>query len=425
MSRASEGSASTPLDNAQAARARLARALRDGGRAPSPAVQAAFASVPRHLFVPGVSPDAAYADEALVIKYDEHGVPVSSSSQPAMMAIMLEQLGLEPGHRVLEIGAGSGYNAAVMAHIVGPAGRVITVDIDQGLIAAARDALRAAGYPAVEARCADGGYGAPDAAPFDRVIVTAGAWDIAPAWLDQLGPDGRLVLPLSVRGIQLSVSLRRPESPAPVPASTVPASAGPWVATSAFRCGFVRMAGAFADPAPYRRLGPSWYAQADGDPPLDAEALAAALAAPPAEAGTGLRASGPDEISDLDLWFTLTQPALGRLMVISAEPGGLPPLGGLTSGADGDLAVALVTGAAEEITVRGYGPGGPDLARHLAGLAPDWDAAGRPGAATLRLEAWPADPADPMSAARPPADPGQRVLARPHVRLAAGWPSPA
>jgi protein-L-isoaspartate(D-aspartate) O-methyltransferase len=414
--RASEGSAGASPDAAQAARARLASALRDGGRAPSPAVQAAFASVPRHLFVPGLTPDAAYADEALVIKYDEHGVPVSSSSQPAMMAIMLEQLGLEPGHRVLEIGAGSGYNAAVMAHVVGPAGRVITVDIDEGLIEAARDALRTAGYPQVEARCADGGYGAADAAPFDRIIVTAGAWDIAPAWLDQLGPGGRLVLPLSVRGIQLSVSLSR---------ATASPAAGPWIATSAFRCGFVRMAGAFADPAPYRRLGPSWYAQADGDPPLEAEALAAALGAPPAEAGTGLPARGPDEISDLDLWLTLTQPALGRLMVISAEPGGLPPLGGLTSGADGDLAVALVTGAAEEITVRGYGPGGPGLARYLAGLAPDWAAAGRPGAATLRLEAWPADPADPLSAARPPADPGQRILARPHVRLAAGWPPPA
>ena len=106
----------------EVARARLARSLRDSGRTPSPAVQAAFAAVPRHLFVPELTPAAAYADDALVIKYDPDGLPVSSSSQPAMMAIMLEQLGLEPGHRVLEIGTGSGYNAAVLAHIVGPGG---------------------------------------------------------------------------------------------------------------------------------------------------------------------------------------------------------------------------------------------------------------------------------------------------------------
>src|ERR1700728_5226711 len=87
----------------EVARARLARALHDSGRTPSPAVQAAFGSVPRHLFVPQLDPAAAYADDALVIKYDAGGLPVSSSSQPAMMAIMAEQLGLEPGHRVLEI----------------------------------------------------------------------------------------------------------------------------------------------------------------------------------------------------------------------------------------------------------------------------------------------------------------------------------
>ena len=88
--------------------------------------------------------------------------------------------------------------------------------------------------------CADGGYGDPAGAPFDRIIVTAGAWDIAPAWLDQLEPGGLLVLPLSVRGIQLSVALER--------------QAGDWVGTSAWRCGFVRMLGAFAGPEVMRGL---------------------------------------------------------------------------------------------------------------------------------------------------------------------------
>ncbi|HEY2284421.1 MAG TPA: methyltransferase domain-containing protein, partial [Streptosporangiaceae bacterium] len=327
----------------EVARARLAAALRVSGAAPTPAVLAAFAAVPRHLFVPELTPAAAYADDALVIKYDADGMPVSSSSQPAMMAIMAEQLGLEPGHRVLEIGTGSGYNAAVMAHIVGPGGRVITIDIDPGLIARARASLAAAGSGPVEARSADGGFGDPGGAPFDRVIVTAGAWDIAPAWLDQLAPAGRLVLPLSVRGIQLSVALRRHEDH--------------WAAVSAFRCGFVRMAGAFADPEPFRPLGSARYALAGGEP-AGAGPLAAALAAGPvAEAGTGVGAAG---LSDLDLWLTLTQPGLGRLTVISTAPGGLLPFGGLTRGAaPADLGVAALAVAAGEIVIRGYGAGGP------------------------------------------------------------------
>jgi protein-L-isoaspartate(D-aspartate) O-methyltransferase len=349
--------------------------------------------------VPELTPAAAYADDALVIKYDADGMPVSSSSQPAMMAIMAEQLGLEPGHRVLEIGTGSGYNAAVMAHIVGPGGRVITIDIDPGLIARARASLAAAGSGPVEARSADGGFGDPGGAPFDRVIVTAGAWDIAPAWLDQLAPAGRLVLPLSVRGIQLSVALRRHEDH--------------WAAVSAFRCGFVRMAGAFADPEPFRPLGSARYALAGGEP-AGAGPLAAALAAGPvAEAGTGVGAAG---LSDLDLWLTLTQPGLGRLTVISTAPGGLLPFGGLTRGAaPADLGVAALAVAAGEIVIRGYGAGGPALAAELAGLAPAWTGRGRPGAAGLQLAAWPAG-------TPPRAAPGWAVLHRPHVVLTAGWP---
>jgi protein-L-isoaspartate(D-aspartate) O-methyltransferase len=387
----------------EVARARLAAGLRASGRTPSAAVQAAFASVPRHLFVPELTPAAAYADDALVIKYDSDGLPVSSSSQPAMMAIMLEQLGLAPGHRVLEIGTGTGYNAAVLAHIVGPGGRVVTIDIDPGLVARAQASLVAAGAAAaVQARSADGGFGDPGGAPFDRVIVTAGTWDIAPAWLDQLAPGGRLVLPLSVRGIQLSVALQRHDEH--------------WAAASAFRCGFVRMAGAFADPEPFRPLGSARYAQAGGGPPAAAGILAAALAAgPAAEAGTGIGAAG---LGDLDLWLTVTQPGLGRLTVISTAPGGLLPFGGLTRGhGAADLGVAALAVADGEIVVRGYGPGGPALAADLAGRAPEWTGRGQPGAGDLRLAAWPAG--IPLRAAD-----GQAVLRRPHVTLVAGWPAP-
>src|SRR5215472_12001059 len=111
-----------------AARARLVDELRDSGRLTSRAVEAAFRAVPRHVFLPEMVATDAYQDEAFVIKTGDNGLPISSSSQPAIMAIMLEQLGLARGNRVLEIGAGTGYNAALMAFLVGTGGSVVTVD---------------------------------------------------------------------------------------------------------------------------------------------------------------------------------------------------------------------------------------------------------------------------------------------------------
>src|SRR5512141_689306 len=108
-------------------------------------VEAAFRAVPRHLFLPEVPLEQVYSDRAISAKQDPEGKWISSSSQPAIMAIMLEQLGLEPGHKVLEIGTGPGYNAALMAHIVGEAGQVVTVEIDEDLVEAAREHLEQAG----------------------------------------------------------------------------------------------------------------------------------------------------------------------------------------------------------------------------------------------------------------------------------------
>src|SRR5258708_24206156 len=98
------------------------------------------------------------------------------------MAIMVEQLALQPGDRILEIGAGTGYNAALMAHLVGPKGQVVTVDIDQDTAAAAQAHLATAGADDIRVLCGDGALGYPEAAPYDRIILTAGTWDIAPAW---------------------------------------------------------------------------------------------------------------------------------------------------------------------------------------------------------------------------------------------------
>src|SRR5689334_7832237 len=95
----------------------LVEYLKQGGHLPSPSVEAAFRAVPRHLFLPDLELEKVYQDEAIPTKLQDE-IPISSSSQPTIMAIMLEQLRLKPGQRVLEIGAGTGYNAALIAHIV-------------------------------------------------------------------------------------------------------------------------------------------------------------------------------------------------------------------------------------------------------------------------------------------------------------------
>ena len=164
----------------------------------TPQVRKAFASVPRHRFVPNVDPETAYADQPVFIRWDA-GIPISSSTQPTMMAIMAEQLRLEPGSRVLEIGAGTGYNAAILAHIVGESGHVVTIDIDQDIVDEAAGNLSNAGYGEVEAVCRDGFEGFPPGQPYDRIMVTVGAQDVSPHWVEQLRDGGIMVVPLWFR----------------------------------------------------------------------------------------------------------------------------------------------------------------------------------------------------------------------------------
>lgn len=162
-------------------------------------VRDAFLAVPRELFVPdhaqadGLA--AVYKDDAIVTKKDPRGVPISSSSQPGIMAPMLEMLGLEPGLHVLEVGAGTGYNAALIKTVVGPSGRVTTIDVDPDIARGARAALRRGGYPVRVVR-GDGRAGFRQAAPFDRIIVTASARRLERAWHRQLADGGVVVAPL-------------------------------------------------------------------------------------------------------------------------------------------------------------------------------------------------------------------------------------
>jgi protein-L-isoaspartate(D-aspartate) O-methyltransferase len=180
-------------------RQRLVTHLRRTGTLTDPTIERAFLAVPRELFVIPVAPqqglEPVYRDHAIVTKRDAQGRPTSSSSQPSIMAVMLKQLDVRPGQRVLEIGAGSGYNAALLATLVGAGGLVVSVELDDQVARAARAALAQGGYP-VQVATADGRHGWAAGAPFDRIIVTASTDDVPRAWFDQLVVDGRLVLPL-------------------------------------------------------------------------------------------------------------------------------------------------------------------------------------------------------------------------------------
>lgn len=158
---------------AAALRARLVETLRARGALHSPAVLEAFARVPRHVFVPEVPVEEAYRDRWIATRRTPDGEVISSSSQPEIMAIMLEQLEVRPGQRVLEIGAGTGYHAALLAHLAGPTGTVTTVDLDPDLADGARRHLAAAGVPGVRVVCGDGWEGWAEGGPWDRIVLTA------------------------------------------------------------------------------------------------------------------------------------------------------------------------------------------------------------------------------------------------------------
>lgn len=152
-----------------------------------PNVLAAMRIVPRHAFIRPTEQRYAYADHPLPIGYDQ------TISQPYIVAFMTEALKLRPNSKVLEIGTGSGYQAAVCAEI---AKQVYTIEIVEGLAKRAKKCLKELGYPNVFVRFGDGFFGWKENAPFDAIIGTAAAGRIPPPLLEQLKPGGRMILPV-------------------------------------------------------------------------------------------------------------------------------------------------------------------------------------------------------------------------------------
>ena len=165
-------------------------------------VLAAMARVPRHLFVPSPETARAYEDTPLPIGFDQ------TISQPYIVGYMSEALKLAPNHRVLEIGTGSGYQAAILAEL---AGDVFSIEIVPELADRARRTLAAAGYRNVQVRAGNGYAGWPEQAPFDRIILTAAPPEIPEALVAQLAVGGILVAPVG-RYFQEMTILTRSES---------------------------------------------------------------------------------------------------------------------------------------------------------------------------------------------------------------------
>jgi protein-L-isoaspartate(D-aspartate) O-methyltransferase len=325
------------------------------GTVRSPAVERALRSVQRHRFIPEVSLAEAYADDVVVIKRDADGSALSSLSQPTMVAIMLEQLDVEPGQRVLEIGAGTGYNAALLADLVGGDGLVTTVEYDPLVADRARTTL-ASVDPRVEVVTGDGEVGYAAHAPYDRIIVTVGAWDIPPAWWAQLSLTGTLVVPLRLGGLQRSIAFR-------------PIRPGRWRSTSIETCGFVPMQGAGAVTSCAVRLTATVALHIEDQVPISGR-LARALEFPPALVWTGVLPDGGEAFGELELWLLTAVRALGRLGVDEAElVAPVPAWGAPTVIADDSFAYLTrrtAGGNGAEIGVAAYGPAAADLATATA-----------------------------------------------------------
>jgi protein-L-isoaspartate(D-aspartate) O-methyltransferase len=376
-------------DAAASLRAAMVGELRDLEAIVSEPVAAAVAAVPRHLFAVGEPLEAAYAaDSALVIKRDADGIALSSLSAAHIQAVMLEQAAIEPGMRVLEVGSG-GYNAALLAELVGATGTVVSVDIDPEIVDRARDCLATAGYDRVEVVLADANHGVPEYAPFDRIVVTAGVWDIPSAWLAQLSNNGRIVIPLRMRGLTRSIAFDRD---------------GNGLVSDSYRlCGFVPMQGAGSYSERLISIGEGVALRVDDQSQdFDIDALAAAVRQPHQESWTGAAFDLPDE---LELFMATSSPQMVMLhasqdlvnqgLVALSATRGVPALVDGSSFAYRTKRPNEKTGGFES-GILAYGPDAESVAEQYAELLRRWAADHRRrGAARLRYTPMPAGTAEP------------------------------
>lgn len=407
-------SGDTPdADRAAQLRAELVDKLRTDGKITSPAVEAAFLTVARERFLPPDVPlEVAYGvDNSVVTKRDEHGVAISSVSAAYIQARMLEQAELRPGMTVLEIGSG-GLNAALIAEMVGPEGRVVSVDIDPEVTDRAAALLDQTGYGSrVRVLVADAEHGVPGEGPFDAAIVTVGAWDIAPAWLDQLAPTGVLVLPLIMNGVTRTIGFRR--------------DGDHLTSTSTEVAGFVPMQGAGQHPERVFLLpdpdGNHVKLRFDSGVPDDMSRLDGVLATDRAEVWSGVTIKHGVSFADLHLWFAWFLPGFCLLAVdegteLAAERGSWFPFAVVRGSGFAYLAVRpALDGAGVEFGARAYGGDGELAATAMVEQIQAWDRDGRHTSPTFAY--W------PTGSDRSQIPPGAAVMEKTHGVVTISWPT--
>ncbi|WP_258049742.1 methyltransferase, FxLD system [Streptomyces finlayi] len=391
-----------------------------GGWAPSLPVQQALRAVPRHRYTPESPLRTAYhSDLAVVTERNDFALATSSVSAAWLQADMTEHLRLTAGMTVFEGGSG-GYNAELIAHVVGPAGRVITVDLAPYVVRRTRRLTAEAGSGRVTAVLGSASDGAAEHMPrggFDASVITYNCWDIAPAWREQLADGRYLVLPLEVHGYTRAIAFHKH---------------GLVLRATDFQfCGFVRDRGPAACTVPTIDLadGELQLRFPDGAPAQTAD-LDNALAGPRHEVATGVSVASNESFETLQLFLATTLPGFCRLARNRERDSGITalPKGSDAAAitADGSLAylthILVQDGPTpeqrrSEFMAHGFGPSGPALAEQLAAAVRRWDA-------HERAHGYPELQVHP--AGTPDAElPTGHVLDKTHSRLVWTWRSDA
>ncbi|MEU3159058.1 methyltransferase, FxLD system [Streptomyces griseoincarnatus] len=391
----------------------LAQRLVDSGHLRSQAAIDAFRTTDRHAFLRGVALESAYQEDAVPIKHDEHGEMISCISAPSIVATQLEQLGAQPGHKVLEAGAATGYNAALLGKIVSPGGQVWTLDVDQDLVAGASRHLAEVGVDNATAVMADGAAGLPEHAPYDRIIFTVGAGDVPVKILDQLAPGGRFVLPMRIRGsISRSFAFER--------------DGDTWKTVSCEMATFIPLRKGICDDVytlvPMAGEG-NVRLETFSEQDVDRGALRTVLDQQQSKLYTGVKFRQGSAWEWLYLYLACVLPnGLSRLP--GQRPGFTPHFGwGSMAALDGGSLAYLTIREGEdekgrywEVGVIGHGEGGADLAERVVEEIRAWDATGGNDAPEPGFRMAVADSHNRLTVDDP-----RFVIDKPYSRLVVDW----